>query len=330
MSLGYILNEVCQKLGYDPTNDRTLLLSFINRAQKEVYESTDLPGCLREMTISALADNTVALPYYIGELRSMRSHYTYEKIELRELSMKYSYEPWSQIWNNWRIVKKSPLLRTIRNAVIPIKLTMANINSVAVAITVTGKTQTASRTTETATFNPGEVEINLANNYLEIYSVTKDAPSNADITFTGLDENSALVTLAVLPNDRVVSTYTIVDISMLPAVGDLGSAYRYVDVLFKSPLELLTDDGQEFICGSIYDDAIVSKVCQHVMETIEGMGDKAAAYYAKCNQLIFNTVRHTNGASDKEILMAPQGYFGLYPRYGFCAPYRGYPAGLVN
>jgi hypothetical protein len=317
MSLSYIIDEVCEKCGYDAVDDRELLLRVINRACKEVYESTDLPGSLRECIVSVLYNSTAVLPYFIGELRNIRAHYTLERLTIREMASKYAYNPWPELWNKWRVLKKSPLQNCIESAIVPIVISMADVDVIEVNITVTGKTVNANRVSEVVTLGIGETSVSLTNLFVEIESITKDVANNQDITFTSVDTAGAPLILAVIPNDRKSSLYTLVDVSRLPYGGDLGTTYRYVDVLYKEPLPYLSVDGDEFICDG-FNDAIVCKVCEYFFASQADGSAKAFEYHEKCEEIKLRRIDHTNMETEKEITFAPNGFLGMYPpSWGF-------------
>jgi hypothetical protein len=322
MSLSYIIDEFSEKCGYVVTDNRELVLKIINRAAKEVYEKTDLPGSLMEVTVMVLPDGVVALPYYVGELRNIRAHYTFERLELQELAARYSFQPWAEIWNKWRVVRKSPIQTCIENAALPIVLTMDEVDDVAVSVTITGKTTSANRVSETITFRAGiDTEVALTTPFTDIYKITKDVVNNQNITVTGADEDSNELVLAVIPNDRLESLYTIVDVSALPYGGDMGTEYRYIDVLYKQPLPQLSDDGDEFICSG-FDDVIVAKACEYFFSNQADGSAKAVEWFAKAKQLLNQRISHTNGATEKKLVFAPDGMLGLYPRRAYAGGYR--------
>lgn len=308
MAFIQIINRFCANSGYDPATQRGVISALINSAAKEIYEFTDLPGCYRELTLSVSADAVMALPYYVGQLRAMRSHYTYAKVELREMAPRYSYQPYKEFWTNWRVLTKSPIQQSIFNAAVPLIFTKFNPEVAAVTLHIEGRTLYASRVTEDVVFEPGEVEVNAVNNYIEIYSITKDAVNAQDITLTSDD-----VVLAIIPNDTLSSLYTIVDVSKLPNLGDTGVANtRYVDVLYKQPLNTLLNDGDTFPCDG-YDDCIAYKALEFEASEREDGADTALAWYRKCEQLMNQITTHTNGATQKEIMFAPNGYQNIYP-----------------
>jgi hypothetical protein len=311
MSLSYIIEQVCVECGYDVVNDRALLLRQINKAWKEIYESTDLPGSLREVTVLVSADSIVALPYYVGELRNIRAHYSMERLTLQELQSKYSFQPWSQIWNNWRVMKKSPVKTCILSGVLPLFLTMEDSDSVDVNITVTGRTAKSARVSETVTLSAGDTETQLENNFIEIFSITKDVINTNDITLTGADTDGNETELSVIPNNKLSSIYTIINVSQLPSGGEQGTTYRYVDVLYKEPLSQLSDDGDELSCQG-FDDAVVMKCAEYFYTSKDDGETKAIAYHAKCDELVGNATHDRNMETEKTITFAPQGYFGLY------------------
>ncbi len=314
MSLGYMIDRVCEYLGYDPVNDRDFVVSMVNRAGREIYEKTDIPGCLREMTVQALSDNHIALPQDIGELRGAKSHYSLQRLDLREMAARYAFNNWPQITNNWAVIKKSPLKQSIENATVPIVVSLGEVCTEDITVTVVGSTQLAKKVTEILLIEAGEDETQLSNAFVDIISINKDIITNANITFTGRNEaNTADIELSVLENDKFCVLYTLVDVSKLPFGGDQGTQFRYIDVLFKCQYYDLVENGEEFICPGM-DDVIVAKVCEYKYSQEEGGGEKALGFYQKANQLLSQKIENTNGATDKMLVFAPSPYLGLFPR----------------
>lgn len=314
MSLGTIIEEVCEKCGYDATDDRELLIKIINRACLEIYEFTDLPGSLREITVLASNDSIISLPSNVGALRAIRSHFSLERLTLQELASKYSFQPWAEQWNKWRLIQSGALKTCIVNSALPIYVSMGEIDTSDVVITVTGRTVNSARVSETVTIEAGETETQLSKEFIEIFSITKVSTNNNDVTFTGADADGNELELAVIANDQLFSSYLLVDVSLLPYGGDLGTGYRYVDVLYKSKLPYLQDDGDEFICAG-FDMAIVCKVCSEFFGNKADGSQKAIEYEAKAQQLISQRINHTNGATEKMLTFAPDGKLSLYPPY---------------
>lgn len=309
-----MIDKVCEKLGYDPDTDRTLLVSIINSAAKEVYESTDLPGSLREITCLVPPSSIIALPYFVGELRAMRQTNSRDRLGLREMVSRYSFQPWSpdEIWRAWRVMQKSPTKNSIVNAAVPITLSRHAAETDEVSVTIVGATENSARVEEVALFQPADLELQLQTPFIYIHSITKTTPNTFDIVFTGADQLGAPLELAVIPNDRLESTYTIVDVSEYPSGGEVGGSTWYIDVLYKQPLFSLFNDGDTFPCEG-FDDAIVYKVLEHEYSEKPDGGQKALGYYEKCNQVINQRVNHSNGTTQKEIIFGPSQYFDLYP-----------------
>lgn len=314
MALKQILDTFALNTGYDLTSQRAIMLAQINRAAKELYEFTDLPGCLMEIVVVVPPNNIIALPYFVGELRNMRNNYTYQRIELMEMAPRYSYQPWPQIWNNWRIMTKSPIKQSITAAASPLVFTINNPETEVVTIHVEGRTVDSNRISEDVVFEIGDVSVNAVNSFIEIYSLTKNAVNVQDITVTGQDASAADVVLAVIPNDKLSALYTIADVSALPNFGNNGTNNQYVDVLYKQPLNTLLNDGDTFPCDG-FDDAIAYKALEFEAAVKEDGGGEALGWYRKCEQIMNQRTAHTNGATQKQLIMAPNQYLGLYPSY---------------
>jgi len=313
MSLAYIIAEVCEKCGQDATDDRELLLRVINRACKEVYEITDLPDSLREMVVLATENSLISLPYYIGEVRNIRSYFTLERLSFKDMQPKYSFNAWPEIYNTWRVVKKSPLASCIENASAPIIVSMEEIDVADVVITVVGQTSRANRVAEIVTIPAGETSAQLNNTFVDIFSITKTAVNNNNITFTGVDAGGNNLILSVIPNDRLKALYTIIDVSQIPIVKDNNTGLRYVEILYKEPLPTMAEDGDEFICHG-FDDAIVSKVCEYFFSEKSDGATKAYGYLLKCNDLITKTLEHRGVTIEKVLQFAPNPLIGLHKR----------------
>ena len=75
MALNYILEQVGYKMGLDPSQStqRSVLLRFVNTAAKELYHMSDMAGCYEEQYFKVNANQTIALPDYVGQIRALRS-----------------------------------------------------------------------------------------------------------------------------------------------------------------------------------------------------------------------------------------------------------------
>lgn len=313
MPLLNILNTFAAKQGYDPVDDRVLLLSIINRAAQEIYEKQDLPGSLMEAVFMVPADNIIALPYWVGEVRAMKEYYSKNKIELKDMTPTYSYNSWGEIWRVWRLLRKSPIQNTITNAAVLLTLTLGAVEADNVVITVTGQTTTAKRVSEVLTIPAGQTVVNSTKNFIDIVSITKANTCSYDVTITGQDINANAVTFAVIPNDRLDSAYTLIDVSMLPSGGENGTNTRYITVLFKQPLFTMFNDGDEFPAPG-FDTAIVYKALEHDYSEKPDSGAIAMGWYDKCAQYINQKIIDIQGATQKQMTFHPNPYFGLWRR----------------
>src|SRR5437763_16721918 len=105
MSLKYIIDEISSQIGLNslelnPTQ-RTWLLRKINKASEEVYESDDLPGCLREAYILVTPNSELALPEFIGRLRAVREANWKSPLSLIDLAPRYHAQAWKTEWNHF-------------------------------------------------------------------------------------------------------------------------------------------------------------------------------------------------------------------------------------
>src|SRR3954465_665596 len=97
MPLSKILLDIATETGISISNDneRAWIVDKVNDVSKELYESNDIEGCLREQTFNIDTDvqnvSQVSLPFYVFQLRGLRySNILGGKIPYEDMRPRYS------------------------------------------------------------------------------------------------------------------------------------------------------------------------------------------------------------------------------------------------
>ena len=112
MSVEYILDRFGKKIGMSPsdTSQRALLLDYLNEAAQELYEQSDMPGCLEEAEFYVQGDKTVALPANVYAIRGIREKSgNNAEWETEALTAHYRENNWASDNNKFRVIGYSPL-----------------------------------------------------------------------------------------------------------------------------------------------------------------------------------------------------------------------------
>ena len=302
MALINIITNFAAAVGLNPTEDRTTLLSLINRAALELYEQDDLPGSLRECIVTVPANSQITLPSYVGSLRAMRAYNSKDKVELNDMRPRYNYSPWPQEINKWRLKYVSPIMRDITNAGL-LTLTTQAVETAPVVVTISGSTDASANITESITLN--DVSVNTTNAFNDIKAITKVTPSLYDVTVSDLSGN----VLAVLNNDKLATHYLVVDVSRYPMCAET-EAGRYIELLYKQAFTGFVNDGDSFPCEG-FDNAIYYRSMEIWLHGQEGKEDRAVLFAQKCAQVVANVIAQVEGSTQKELTFAPNGYLEI-------------------
>src|ERR1022692_2632331 len=105
MGLKYVLQQVGYKTGLNPNSvdQRPQLLRFVNEAAIELYQMSDMAGCLEEQYFKINGNQTVGLPDYVGQVRAMREAESRIAISLSQLRPRYNQFNWTDDMRNWRV-----------------------------------------------------------------------------------------------------------------------------------------------------------------------------------------------------------------------------------
>lgn len=320
MSLKYILSQTGVKMGLNPSDDsqRPILLRFVNEAVDELYAQSDMAGCMVEQAFKVNGDQTIALPNYVGAVRAVREYQSLIPWNINQMRPRYNVSNWNDFWRGWRLKGKQALQKSIVNQSV-INVSVTAVESPAVVVTITGRTDTSSSITEDITLNA--TTVSSVNNWIEITAINKSRVNDYDITVSDIDNNA----LAVIPNNEKVSTYQIIDVSTCPWLNNTQSKQdHYLEVLYKKKLTYLSEDGDEFPAQG-YDNIIVNKVLQLWYEE-QGKVDLASAYDQKATRSLARKHEEENRATQDTVAFTENTHDNLNPRVRARRParYGGY------
>lgn len=299
MPLRDVLTRLAINTGLSVTTDRPYLLTLINQAAIELWEASDVPGCTREVILTVQANTQVTLPAFIGEPLAMREYNLYNKVQLVDMRPRYSYNPWAQQWNNWRIKQVSPIHTQITNAGI-LTFVAAAVETPNAAVTVTGSTANSSLVTETVSLTG--VSVNGTQQFETINSITAAATRLYDIAVRDMNGNE----LAVLANNELETKYTIMDISQYPFSSGVSS---YIEVLYKAAFQQLVNDGDTMPAPGL-DGALFYKAMTIWCALQDGKTEETLKY-ANMYQAAIARLQDSASAVEKFIQFAPNPMFEL-------------------
>ena len=286
MSVEYILDRFGKKVGMLPsdTSQRALLLDYLNEAAQELYEQSDMPGCLEEAEFYVQGDKTVALPADVYTVRSIREKAGNNAMwDTEALTARYRENNWDTNHNKFRVKGYSPLKVSL-----PTSITEASNSSNKLVVRWYGITTT-----------DDDYEVVVKTPYSEGYlvSIAGTAIAAADgtlavstlsnlgvpftdiISFTRTLEPTATVGLvqlidyadndivyAEIPSNRMESRYLIVDVSEFPFSSSAEQDDSHtLQILYKKALPRLQNDTDEFPAVG-YDNILVSKCMELFLE----------------------------------------------------------------
>lgn len=309
MALNYILKRIASQMGFDYDSNpdqRLLALDQINIACEAIWEETDLPGCCNEIVINVLANNEMACPTYLGELRATREQALMHKWEIKDMRPRYQCEPWKQMWRNWRHLGKRATQLPVTNSA---PLTFLTTTPDGTTVTVTGSTASANRVTDSITFDTANMKVGVVS-FTSIESIIKpDGTNLQDIAIT----DSAGNVMAILYNNETETSYIVVDVSQYPFGGETQNNERVMEVLYKRRLSRLENDTDTFPVPG-WDNVIVDRTLQAFAEGEEGKEQRAILFATKVEKQSKQKIRHQEGGIEKEIQFTENPFYGITKR----------------
>lgn len=282
---------------------RNLIVKRVNDAAKEIYESTDIEGCLDESVFDIdVNQNQVSFPWHVYQLRGFRWYENRDMISFHDQRNRYN-PGGSEIWNyKFREKRRSALQRDITNESV-LNFTIPKAEASPIVISIEGPTDRASRLIETLTIPAGSLSVQSIQNFKSpVISISKNRLTDSDITVTDVDNRI----LGLLPNCLYEVQYLTVQVldSLLRSL----SAVQGIECLFKMSYVPFSDDSSSFFGSSLYDKAIYWKYKEHRSETIES----AAPFQAKCGQVLSQIATSNQSNKIAKIGFARTPYFNVF------------------
>lgn len=310
MSLGYILSQVSRKMGMDQSESaqRTVMLSLVNEACRELYAQCDMAGSLMEAAFKVNGDQTVTLPSYVGKIRAVRELASMQVWHINQMRPRYNQFNWPDMWRNYRLKNKQALMASVVNQSVGV-ITVNSVETPPIVVTVSGPTKYASLIHESILMDT--VSKQTVNPFLDYTSVKKDRTNDVDVTLSDVDGR----VLTVIPNNEKVAEYQVIDISSCPWLPNNTSKLdNYVEILYKQKLALMVNDGDEFP-GFDYDDVIVNKIMQLWNEE-QSKADVAAAYDAKATRSTARLHEDQNRETEDMVALVANPHDSVLKRIG--------------
>jgi len=317
MSYKYIKDRVAAEGGFTDYQDNPAqsaqLDHIINQAAKEVWESVDLPGSLREMYVSVVSDTIVPLPPFVSSLRAIRNPQTEEPWKLKDMRPRYHYTAWENKWNTWRFIGTSPIKQEIINMA-PFTYEIPVADS-ALIVTAVGSTVNAARESDSMTMS--SVSATGTKSFMEYLAIRTNKVADYNITVKDADGNE----MAVLYSNMQESRYSLYDISMYPSIGSCADGTQLMEVLYKMQLPVLSDDHDTFPVDG-FDDVIVMKSLQLLVEKQDGKEERAILLDGKIRRITGEKIEHLEGSQEKDVFITPNKLYGLFSTYDRTSPGR--------
>ena len=287
-----IITELAQELGRDlnKPSDRSWILSQVNHAAREIYDTDTIVGCEREKIFTlGVEDQQVALPWYVDRCIGVRDYDLREAIEQVDMRPRYMNSAWSRQsqqypYRQWRIKGESALSKNLLDeASLTISLPDGTTAPRAFSVTIVGSNSQSARLTEVVNFAAGDRTKTTDNFFAEVFSIMKTEATTYDLTVTDVQGRE----VSSIPSHLKRAAF------MLLQVMDRGESKaqtQLVEILYKQRFELFVNDTDSFTAGDSYDKCIYWKTLEHIYAKQDGKEDKAAMCGNKAQVLLANII----------------------------------------
>lgn len=217
--------------------DDAAVLSTLNLAAHEIWESVDLPGELREVRLTTDAERYCTLPFDAHKIRGVRMVTGAVPMEVVPIGDRYVDGRRIQHHWTWRQLYRTPLQRRITNAT-RLTFTARKKLDARCTLTIGGPTSLGTRVYETLVIDTNQRAVTSEECYQDLIKLDKDVTTNSDIIVTAGDGTE----LSVLPNHADSASYWLVQIreSCASSSGTCAGCNCF-DVLYKPALQPFTD-----------------------------------------------------------------------------------------
>ena len=304
MSVEYILDRFGKKIGMSPsdTSQRALLLDYLNEAAQELYEQSDMPGCLDEAEFYVQGNKTVAMPPDVYAIRGIREKAgTNVEWETEALTARYRENSWETNHNKFRVKGYSPLKISLPTSITEaanstnklivktfgitttsddFEVVVKTPYSEAFLVSVSGLSAvTSAVSSATSTLAPAD---NVAITDIISFSRTLEPTATSGLVQL-LDYADNTIVYAEILSNSMESRYLIIDVSEFPFSSTAGQDDSHtLQVLYKKTLPRLQNDTDEFPAIG-YDNILVSK-CMELFLEEQGKVEEAILHDRKATR----------------------------------------------
>lgn len=307
MSVEYLFRRFGQKTGLRALedNERQQIADYVNEAAKAIYEQSEIPELLKELTVTTTAEQILVLPVTVGDVRAMRESTGLWPWTMRDAYSKYQYGvQHAGLWFSW-MVKGHRALAITNYAISGGDLTIdAQGIDANLAVTITGST--ATQTKKILTVNPANVSLVHPNPFTSIDSITKNMQTTYDVLVT----DSILGQIAKIPNNQKEARYLWVDVSKYPSASSIGSLN--MDVLYKEAYQYLYNDADIFADNN-YDDVILERALSNWCED-NNQPENAILHDRKSERELGRKMDNSTRGEVEMAKFVPNDYDTLIPR----------------
>lgn len=254
-----IINNVSD---FVASSEREVLLRYINRAARNIYDMYDLPGSVMELEFCAdMTETHITLPWYVKDLRAIRRVDTKSPVRLIDARPRFFREPWDTPLHTYRVIGETPLEQTITQAG-RLVVTLQGAETDTVTVTILGQTTTSSQYAETLTFTPGETSKTTTKQFTQdqpfgIKSIVKAGVTTHDVVITQESDSHRIASIPCMLQRASNLLVNVREFDYQPMFGDT----ECLELLFKWPYIPLINDTDEFLRSDKYDDAVVWRAC---------------------------------------------------------------------
>lgn len=286
--LSDIRSELASDFGFSITQpeEKAYVDKLINDALDDLYRNNELYLSEREQIFNIGTDlQVITLPSEVDKVLAVRRYETRLRIAQDDMRPRYRSMSWVEPYLNypylrWRFKNRSCLKKEILN-IAPFTYTISDAVAGGFSLTITGKTTTANKITETITFSATDITKTGTISFTEYHSIIKSKVITQDIVITDADGNE----VSVIPNNVLRNSYPYYQI--LDRYESSSAEFPLVEVLYKLKQEKLVNDTDSFL-DDIYDKAVYWLAASFYFAKKPGddSNAKALGYASKCKEVL--------------------------------------------
>lgn len=317
--LSNVLIRLAANTGLHPVQQRTTLVNLLNQAADELYNMLECNKIYREVTLVVAPDSVVALPSFIGELRGMRMHTNELPFDLASMSSpRYVSTTLSFKFKNWRD-KGDSAIQFIPTTFGQLTFSTTVVEDSPISIIVSGQTNKAFRIEETVVMDSlSKSTTNLFGPRID--SIACLSNRSSDVVVTDALGN----VLATLYNTDKKTRYKIVDVSQIFWTLDSSDGNSLIDVCYKIPKTVLSNDSDSFYAGDDFDNAWFAMAMSIYLKPQTGRADEAMQFKADAIQSCQSAKESGEAEIVKKVGYGRNKFFGLFRKY------RYYPGAVTS